>query len=185
MRRRTAALLVCCWSWALASRGLESGGTIPDITVGTVDGQQFSLVRETSTHQAFVIVFLSTSCPYSNFYNKRLPEMAAAYSERGVAFLAVFPNRSEGAEQVRTHARRNGFLFPVARDAELTVTRGLGAVRTPEVFVFDSAGTLRYRGQVASKFGSPDLANALEALLHGREVKVRVTKAFGCAIEGR
>ncbi|HEY3171917.1 MAG TPA: peroxiredoxin, partial [Thermoanaerobaculia bacterium] len=58
----------------------------------------------------------------------------------------------------------------------------LGARRTPEVFVLDQEGKLRYHGRIASKISSPDLKKALDALLEGRTVRPAETKAFGCAI---
>jgi hypothetical protein len=59
----------------------------------------------------------------------------------------------------------------------------LGARRTPEAFLLDHEGKLRYRGRIASKLSSPDLKNALDSLLAGRPIRPAETKAFGCAIQ--
>jgi len=88
----------------------------------------------------------------------------------------------ETAEKAKTHARDHGHTFPIVKDAESRVAAALGARRTPEVFVLDTAGRLVYHGWIASKISSPDLKNALDALLEGRPVKPAETKAFGCAI---
>ena len=56
------------------------------------------------------------------------------------------------------------------------------ARRTPEVFLLDSLGTVRYHGRIASKISSPDLKDAIEAFLAGQPIHPAETKAFGCAI---
>jgi len=69
------------------------------------------------------------------------------------------------------------------RGPEGQVAFQLNARRTPEVFLIDSAGRLRYHGRIAAKIGTPDLRNALDAHLAGRPIKPAETKAFGCAID--
>jgi hypothetical protein len=48
--------------------------------------------------------------------------------------------------------------------------------------VVDGEGKLRYHGRIAAKIGTPDLRNALDALLAGRRINPAVTKSFGCSI---
>jgi hypothetical protein len=47
----------------------------------------------------------------------------------------------------------------------------------------DGDGKLRYHGRIAAKIGTPDLRNALDALLAGLPINPAETKAFGCSIE--
>jgi hypothetical protein len=84
---------------------------------------------------------------------------------------------------VAKHAREHGFVFPAIQDGHHVIADRLGATTTPEAFVLDSTGRLRYWGRVMSKQESPELKRALEAVLEGRPVRVPVTKAFGCAID--
>jgi peroxiredoxin len=161
---------------------LDIGNAAPDFTVHTLDGRQISLGQVEKSHRAVVVLFISTICPYSNYYNDLIRDMAAEFEKKGVLFLGVNSGRIETAEEARTHAREHGHVFPIAKDPEGRVAELLGARRTPEVFVLDPEGKLRYHGRVASKISSPDLKNALDALLEGRPVKPAETKAFGCAI---
>ena len=63
------------------------------------------------------------------------------------------------------------------------------ATRTPEIFVLDPAGKVLYHGRIdetydsPEKVKSPDLRNALEAILAGKPVPAARTKAFGCTIK--
>ncbi|HJW14193.1 MAG TPA: hypothetical protein VJ776_05835 [Thermoanaerobaculia bacterium] len=86
-----------------------------------------------------------------------------------------------GAE-IRDHAHQHGHTFPIVRDSDGKLAGMFDARRTPEAFLIDRNGRLRYRGRIASKIASPDLKNALEALLASREIRPAETKAFGCAI---
>ena len=60
----------------------------------------------------------------------------------------------------------------------------LGVVNTPEVFVFDSTGTLRYHGApTAEEDRKKDYARwAFDAVLAGKPVAIPVTPTFGCMI---
>ena len=63
------------------------------------------------------------------------------------------------------------------------------AEKTPEVYVVAPNGDLLYHGRIdeskddPKNVKSPDLKNALDALLGGKPVPVAVTKAFGCTIK--
>jgi hypothetical protein len=88
----------------------------------------------------------------------------------------------ETEDDIRAHAKKHGHTFPVIRDPGGDLARLFDARRTPEVFVLDQKGALRYHGRIASKIGTPDLRNALDALLAGRPIEPSVTKVFGCSI---
>jgi peroxiredoxin len=166
----------------IPAAGLEIGNTAPDFRLTTVDGSELSLSAVEKTHRAIVVIFLSTICPYSNYYNDLIRDLAAEFARKDVLFIGINSGRLETAEEARSHAQGHGHTFPIAKDWDLHVADLLGARRTPEVFVIDHDGRLRYHGRVASKIASPDLKNALDSLLGGRPVRPAETKAFGCAI---
>ena len=147
-----------------------------------MQGQGFSLARARREHRAVVVLFLSTLCPYSNSYNDLIRGMAIDFARKDVLFVGVHSDRLETKEEIRAHARKHEHTFPMIPDDDTAVARLLGAKRTPEAFVLDGEGKLRYRGRIAAKIGTPDLRNALDALLAGRKIEPVETKAFGCAI---
>ena len=108
--------------------------------------------------------------------------MAGEFSARGVVFVGINSSRIKSLAEIRDHARQHGHAFPIVRDGDGKLAEQFDARRTPEVFLLDAAGRLRYRGRIASKISSPDLKNALESLLAGRDPRPAETKAFGCAI---
>jgi hypothetical protein len=85
--------------------------------------------------------------------------------------------------EMLAHARERGHRFPIVRDGEARIADLFGARRTPEAFLVDGGGRLRYHGWVQSKLRSPDLQRALDAVLAGNQVRLAETKAFGCTID--
>lgn len=161
----------------------DMGGAVPDFRATDLDGRSFSLQESRRANLAVAVIFISTICPYSNYFNARMKELAADFGKRGVLVIGVNSNASETADEARKHAAKNGHTFPILKDSGNRIADLLGARRTPEVFVIDHEGRLRCHGRIESKIGTPDLKNALEALIAGRAVKPAETKSFGCAIQ--
>ena len=167
----------------------QIGAAAPDFTLTTVDGKKFSLAEEARTHKAVVVMFIATKCPYSNAYNDRMRDMAAAYAKQGIAFAGINSNKTEPADEVISHAKKNGLAFPLMKDPDNKVADLYDARHTPEIFVIDPEGKLRYHGRIdenyeePSKVASPDLKNALDAMLANRAIAKAETKAFGCSIK--
>jgi peroxiredoxin len=181
-----AGVFVACFAAAAAP---QIGSPAPAFELTLLDGKSFSLAEAARSHKAVVVMFIATKCPYSNAYNERMKEMASAYEKKGVLFVGINSNKTEPAEEVTAHAKQHGHTFPIMKDPGNKVADLYDARHTPEVYVVDSEGKLRYHGRIdenyedASKVASPDLKNALEELLSGKAIAKAETKAFGCSIK--
>ena len=138
--------------------------------------------------RSVVLIFIATQCPVSNAYNERMAAVARDYAAKGVAFYGINSNKQEPVEEIAEHAQKHGFSFPVLKDPDNVQADHFGAQVTPEAYVYDAAMVLRYHGRIdddrgGSNVKSTDLKNALDALLAGKEVPVKETKAFGCTIK--
>jgi peroxiredoxin len=188
---RTSLLLAgaLTLSGALLAAAPQVGNPAPEFTLTTVDGKTFSLAEAAKSHKAVVIMFIATKCPYSNAYNDRMRDLAAAYAKQGILFAGINSNKTEPADEVIAHAKQHGLAFPIMKDPANKVADLYDARHTPEIFVVDPEGKLRYHGRIdenyedASKVTSPDLKNALDAMLSGRAIAKAETKAFGCTIK--
>jgi peroxiredoxin len=137
-----------------------------------------------------VVIFVSTKCPISNGYNERMNAVYKDYAPKGVHFIFVNANSNEPIAEVAEHARRHAFAFPVYKDRNNAASDLFGATVTPEAFVMDSAGTMRYHGYIddslnEARVQKQGLRMALDAVLAGRPVASAETKAFGCTIKKR
>jgi peroxiredoxin len=165
------------------------GAAAPDFSLTTLDGKSFSLAQAAQSHKAVVVMFIATKCPYSNAYNDRMRDMAAAYEKQGILFVGINSNKTEPAEEVASHAKQHGFAFPLMKDPGNKVADLYAAGHTPEIFVVDPQGKLVYHGRIdenyedADKVTSPDLKNALDQMLAGKAIAKAETKAFGCSIK--
>ncbi len=175
---------------AAPAAGLKIGAPAPDFTLpAAAGGKSVALKDLLSRSKAVAVIFVATKCPVSNAYNGRMAELANEYAAKGVAVVGINSNKTEPAAEVAAHAKEHGFSFPVVKDEGNKVADAYGASHTPEVFVISPKGDLLYHGRIdesqddPKNVRSPDLRNALEAILAGRPVPAPETKAFGCSIK--
>ncbi len=192
MRGWKMLLLGAAGALALSSVSLAAvaiGASAPDFSLTGLDGKPVVLADALKSHKAVVVLFVATKCPYSNAYNERMKQMAESYEKQGVLFVGINSNTSEPEAEAREHARKHGHSFPIAKDPGNKVADLYDAKRTPEAFVVTPDGRLRYHGRIddnsedAGRVTSPDLKNALDAILAGKPVQSAETKAFGCTIK--
>lgn len=164
------------------------GAAAPAFELKTLDGKPFSLADAEKTNSLVVLMFIATECPYSNAYNDRMRDMAAAYAKKGVLFVGINSNNTESLADAVAHAKAHGHTFPILKDPSNKVADLYDARHTPEVYVIAKDGKLVYHGRIddntdVAKVTSPDLKNTLDALLAGQPVAKAETKAFGCSIK--
>jgi peroxiredoxin len=140
------------------------------------------------------VVFTCNHCPYALAWHDRLLDVARDYSARGVHVLFVNPNDAEShprdsfdAMKARVEAD-GGWPAPYLRDETQEVARDFGARTTPDVFLLDEEGVLRYRGAPDADHDDPSqnaawLRGALDALLEGREPDPAQTEPVGCSVK--
>jgi hypothetical protein len=81
-----------------------------------------------------------------------------------------------------------GWPAPYLRDETQEIARAYGARTTPDVFVVDSEGRLRYRGAPDGDYNDPAknaewLRGALDAVLEGRDPDPAETEPVGCSVK--
>jgi len=171
---------------SLCAQEFQVGSKVGDFQVQDLEGKSvsFSGLRGPVT----VVTFIATQCPVSNAYNQRMIALFRDYSPKDVRFIFVNANRSEPASEVREHSKRAGFPFPVYKDSNNVVANRFGAEVTPENYVIDASGVIRYHGSIddsqnEARIRTRGLRLALDALLAGKPVTTAETKAFGCTIK--
>src|SRR5690349_22865975 len=161
----------------------------PDFTLNDPAGKAHTLYGLKDA-KATVLVFLGTECPMVAKYGPRLNALHETWSPKGVAFLGLNSNAGETAEAVAAHAKRSGYPFPVLLDPQRKAADGLKADITPTAILLDAGFFVRYRGaiddhRVEDRVKVRYLADALAAVLEGRDVAVPETTPTGCAIQRR
>jgi peroxiredoxin/mono/diheme cytochrome c family protein len=166
------------------------GRKVADFSLEDYRGTKHSLTEFTQG-RATVIAFLGTECPLAKLYGPRLAELAAKYAEAGVTFVGIDANRQDALSEIAAYAKDSGIEFPILKDTGNTVADQMGAVRTPEVFLLDHEGVIRYVGRIDDKLGigyikdkseNNFLTDAIDQLLAGKEIATPSTESVGCFI---
>lgn len=141
-----------------------------------------------------LVLFLCAHCPFVKHIEPELSRLEADFG-RQVQLLAISSNSTlthpqDGPEGLREQAQRNGWTFPYLFDASQAVARAFQAACTPDLYLFDTAHTLVYRGQLdASRPGNDqpldgrDLRAAIAALLAGEPISGEQQASIGCNIK--
>lgn len=147
------------------------GGPMPDGDLLDVGGEPTSLTATRAGRPAVVVLYRGAWCPFcSATLHAYQGQLAGELTRRGVALIAVSPQRPDGSLTMRERqqlsfdvvsdpgnqiARGLGVLFEpgadaVAAQAELGLVvaegnaDGTGALPMPTVAIVDAAGTLRW-----------------------------------------
>ena len=166
---------------------LAIGDTAPSHELPDTDGNRHALHQDGATT---VVVFTCNHCPYALAWHDRLASVADDYEVR---FLAVNPNDAErypgdSYEAMQNRVAEEGWTIPYLHDEDQEAARAFGAKTTPDVFVLDGEGRLRYRGAPDADHREPShdaawLREALDALAAGEEVARPETDPVGCSVK--
>ena len=158
-----------------------------------VDGKTYSF-SDYADKNAVVVIFTCNHCPYARGWEDRIVEIQTDYAPRGVQVVAISANDAEkypddGLPKMKERAQEKGFNFPYLYDESQEIARAYGAERTPEVFLFDKSGQLRYHGAIDDNHEDPDAVNhtylrdALDAVLSSQAPATNQTPPVGCTIK--
>jgi peroxiredoxin len=171
---------------SLYGQEFKLGSQVSDFTISDTQGQpvRFASLKGDVT----VVAFIATKCPVSNAYNERMKALYTDYTAKGVKFVFINANTTEPAAEVAQHAMKVGFPFPVYKDQGDVVADQFGAQVTPETFIIDRTGIIRYHGYIddsqnPERIHDQGFRLAMDAVLAGRPVAKAETKAFGCSIK--
>ena len=142
--------------------------------------------------QIVAVVFVGSDCPLAKLYAPRLEELHQKYRDQGVQVLAVNSNSQDSIQKVGAYALRHKLSFPVLKDPDNAVADAFRAERTPHAFLLDAGCVVRYIGRIDDQYGlgatsgyaktelgASYLADAIDDLLAGREVRVPETEPTG------
>ena len=143
---------------------------------------------------ALVLTVQGNGCP---IVRNALPDLAAVrarFRHRDVVFLMINSNLQDDADSVRAEAGEWGIDLPVLIDEAQSVGERLRLTRTAETLVLVPAvesWRVAYRGPVNDRLSYERqrraanehyLAEALDAVLAGREPAVATRETIGCLI---
>ncbi len=167
------------------------GEKAPSFELADTDGHTWTETADGAG--ATVIVFTCNHCPYALAWHDRIADVARDYADRGVRLLAINANDADryprdSLDAMRARVRAEQWPMPYLHDASQDVARAYDAKTTPDVYVLDADGTLRYRGAPDADHDDPAqravwMRDALDAVLAGEQPSRAQTKPVGCSIK--
>lgn len=193
MFRKSAAVIAILTLFVFAlsptasnARDFAVGTTLEDFSLADTTGKMHSF-NELKGKNGAVIVFLSAQCPVVKAYNERINQLATDYKAKGINFIGINSNHTEGLEWVKSHAAEN-YKFPVLIDKGNVIADKLAASVTPEVYYFDAKNVLLYHGAIDNDRSgrAPSdlyLKTAFDSALADKPIAKTKANAFGCSIK--
>jgi peroxiredoxin len=178
------------------SKGYQVGDIVKDFSLKNVDGKMVSM-SDFKDAKGFILTFTCNTCPYSVAYEDRLIELDKKYASKGYPVIAINPNNpavkpGDSFDAMKVRAKEKGFTFPYIFDDGQKVYPQFGASRTPHMYVIAKTSKghqVKYIGAIDDNYKDAGavskryVEDAVDALLAGKEVKVKTTKAIGCSIK--
>jgi len=162
------------------------------LAVEHLDGSPTSLAEMQQTPYA-VLIFMSPECPLCENYSQVLADLREGFPSDSVAFWGIFPGQHYDKLSIQRFMARYHPPVEVLLDPEYSLTNALGATVTPEAFLLDQNGSVRYQGPIDNWI--PELGvkravitehylqAAIEAVLQGKPAPAAEQAAIGCFIE--
>ena len=174
---------------------LELGSSAPDFALPDVVTGKLVHRDDFSGQKGLLVLFICTHCPYVKHIETGLAALGADYAAKPVAIVAISSNDAvthpaDAPAGLKHQAVTYGFQFPYLYDESQQVAKAYHAACTPDIFLFDAAFKLVYRGQFdASRPGNgvpvtgKDLRSALDALLSDKPITTEQRASIGCNIK--
>ncbi|MHA7843840.1 MAG: thioredoxin family protein [Winogradskyella sp.] len=176
--------------------GYKIGDVATDFSLENIDGSMVSL-SDYKDAKGFIVIFTCNTCPYAVAYEDRVEALNKKYADKGYPVIAIMPNNTDvkpgdNMEAMKARAKAKGFTFPYLMDEGQKIYPQYGATKTPHVYVLEKTkkgNIVKYIGAIddnykdASEVKTKYVENAVDALLKGKDVEVKVTRAIGCTIK--
>ena len=160
-----------------------------EISVKDVDGAEHRPLVDAG-QAATVLFFVMHDCPIANGFAPEISRIAEEYRARGVRAYVIYAEDDLSPADAKRHAHDYGYRCPALLDPPRALALAAGATVSPEAAIFSPKGGLLYRGRIDDRAIAPgkhraephvrDLRVALDAILAGRPVRERFTRAIGC-----
>ncbi len=171
---------------------LSVGDLAPLFVLPDTDGTPVALPGDAA---ATVVVFTANGCPFARAWHDRVQRVARDYADQDVRVLHVLCNDDtdhpeDSPDAMRARVAAGELAGPFLHDADQQAAQAYGATATPEVFVVDRTGVVRYHGAPDADHDDPVqdarwVRDALDDVLAGRPVRHPASSPAGCSIKWR
>lgn len=173
---------------ASAAEPPRVGAPAPEFRAQDETGESHDLASYRG--RTVVLEWTNPECPYvARHYRADTMEKLAKRYQSDVVWLAVNSTWSNTPEDTRRWKQEQGFAYATLQDPKGGLGRLYGATTTPNMFVIDPKGVLRYAGAIdddpRGHEQDPDnyVDGALQALRAGADPDPSKTRPYGCSVK--
>jgi len=188
--------------FAIAPAGARAaarpGEPAPAFTLVDADGKERSLAEFAG--KPVVLEWTNAGCPFvrKHYDSGNMQALQKKWTEKGVVWLTINSSAKgkqghvDGAGAKKEMAENQAAPTAYLLDPDGKVGKSYGATATPHMFVIDAKGQVVYAGAIDDKPSTDraDIAGArnyvdeaLTAVLAGKPVETRATRAYGCSMK--
>jgi peroxiredoxin len=201
-----ALIVIASFGWTACSE--SEAAPVPDSppvgqpapTFAVTDTKGKSHTLESYKGKWVVLEWFNHDCPYTkkHYGSDNMQSLQREYTGKGVVWISVLSS-ARGKQGYRSVAEANEEMVEkkaspsfIVRDTVGTLGRMYGARATPQLFVIDPEGVLRYAGAIDDKpsarakdiqAANNYLKAALDAGLAGQPIAVATTQPYGCDVK--
>jgi peroxiredoxin len=130
---------------------LQLGTLAPDFALPDVVSGKTVRRDDFRGQKGLLVMFICTHCPYVKHIEEGIAALSADYAGK-LGMVAISSNDAENYPDdspsgLKQQAQRLGFRFPYLYDESQEVAHAYKAACTPDIYLFDKAFNLVYRGQ--------------------------------------
>jgi peroxiredoxin len=168
-----------------------------DFILADTEGAKHKLSEYLDGETVVILEWFNPDCPFVKKYygsgNNSMREAQAFAEEHGVVWLAVNSGapgkQGHGLERNKLARTDYELSIPVLLDESGEVGRAYGATNTPQLYIIDTEGQLRFVGGVDDTVTAQDepsvnyVIHTLEQLMAGEELTYTKTPHPGCSVK--
>ena len=172
----------------------DFGALAPDFDLPDTKGTRHS--RDSLMgDKGLVLMFICNHCPYVIAIADKLARDGKALQDLGFGVAAICANDAETYPEdsfanMGKFAKKYGFSFPYWQDESQEVAMAYGAVCTPDLFGYNAAGELQFRGRLDASGRNPSPADEPRELFDAMALVAKTgrgpseqTPSIGCSIK--
>lgn len=186
MKEKFVFLVSFCFATLMVS------AQIPDFSLTNVSNGNTVSLSTFPSCSGLVIIFTSNSCPYDEYYRKRIATLSTDYHDQvPVLLVNASPDPAESVEKMKAKASQLGLAAPYLADKDQALMKTLGASKSPQAFLLKNEGgkfSVVYRGaiddnaQVEADVHHAYLKDAIDILLNNQQIATNEVRPVGCTI---
>jgi peroxiredoxin len=197
MKSIITAAIVGAFALAI-SHASEVGKAAPAFTAKDTKGQEHNLAD--FKDKIVVLEWVNFDCPFvkKHYSSKNMQKLQADYTGKEVVWLTVNSSAEgkqgylEPSKLGEKTAAEGSKATAVIVDSDGAIGKAYAAKVTPHMMIIAKDGTLAYSGAIDSKSSTdaadiesadPIFANALDAVIAGKEVTNAKNQPYGCGVK--